>query len=128
MLRHRTGELSLLLEVTKNFSATLDLKVILQTATDRITELTDLESAAIYLLSGEMLRLCATAPPLPPQFPEELRLAPLADHPHIAKAIASRKPFFLLDALRTNLTDAERAVTDARGLRSILYLPLMVGA
>ena len=127
VLRHRTGELAILLEATNNFAVTLDLKVILQTTTDRITELTDLKSAAVYLLSGEMLRLWATTPPLPPQFPEELRLTPLADHPHIVEAIATRKPIFLPDALRTNLTDAEKAVTDARGLRSILYLPLMAG-
>ncbi len=127
-LGQRTGELATLLEVSRSLSATLDLNAILQTATNRIAELTDLKTAAVYLLSGEMLRMGAGTPPLPPQFPEELRLAPLAEHPHILEALATRKPVFLLDTRCTELTPAERAVSEARGLRSILYLPLIAGA
>ncbi len=127
-LGQRTGELATLLEVSRSLSATLDLNAILQAATNRIAELTDLKTAAVYLLSGEMLRMGAGTPPLPPQFPEELRLAPLADHPHILKALTTRRQVFLLDTLCTDLTPAERAVSEARGLRSILYLPLIAGA
>ncbi len=127
-LGQRTGELATLLEVSRSLSATLDLNAILQTATNRIAELTDLKTAAVYLLSGEMLRLGAGTPPLPPQFPEELRLAPLAEHPHILEALTTRKQVFLLDTRCADLTPAERAVSEARGLRSILYLPLIAGA
>ena len=127
-LGQRTGELATLLEVSRSLSATIDLNAILQTATNRIAELTDLKTAAVYRLSGEMLRMGAGTPPLPPQFPEELRLAPLAEHPHILEALATRKPVFLLDTRCTELTPAERAVSEARGLRSILYLPLIAGA
>ena len=127
-LGQRTGELATLLEVSKNLSATLDLKAILQIATDRIAELTTLKTSAVYLRSGESLRMWATTPPLPPQFPEELRLAPLAEHPHILEALTTRRPVFLLDTRCADLTTAERAASDARGLRSILYLPLIAGA
>jgi len=127
-LRHMTQELATLLEVSQSLSATLDLGAILQTTTDRIAELTDLKTAAVYLLSGERLRLGATTPPLPLDFPEELRLARLDDHLHIRETIATRRQVFLLDALRADLTPAEQAVTVVRGLRSILYLPLLAGA
>jgi len=128
VLRQRTGELATLFEVCRDLSATLDLEVILQTATDRISELTDLKSAAVYLLSGEELWLWATTPPLPPQFPEELRLAFLADHPHIQASVATKKMIFLPDTQGAELTAAEQAVVHARGLRSIFYLPLIAGA
>ncbi len=127
-LGERTGELATMLEVSKSLSATLDLNAILQAATNRIAELTELKTAAVYLLSGEKLRMWAGTPPLPPQFPEELRLAPLAEHPHILEALTTRKPVFLLDTRCADLTAAERAVSEARGLRSILYLPLIAGA
>jgi len=127
-LGQRTGEMATLLEVSRSLSATLDLNAILQTATNQIAELTDLKTAAVYLLSGEKLRMWAGTPPLPPQFPEELRLAPLAEHPHILEALTTRKPVFLLDTHGADLTAAERAVSEARGLRSILYLPLVAGA
>ena len=91
-LGQRTGEMATLLEVSRSLSATLDLNAILQTATNQIAELTDLKTAAVYLLSGEKLRMWAGTPPLPPQFPEELRLAPLAEHPHILEALTTRKP------------------------------------
>ncbi|MBN1604181.1 MAG: GAF domain-containing protein [Chitinispirillaceae bacterium] len=123
----RSGELTVLLKISQEFAATLDLRTILQMTTDRVVELTELENSAIYLLEEETLRLCATTPALPPQFPEELRKAPLADHPHIQKAFTTGQPVFLYDTATASLTPAERAVTVLRGLHSILYLPLITG-
>ncbi|MFH0988631.1 MAG: PAS domain S-box protein [bacterium] len=120
-------ELSTLLKISQELAATLNLSTILQTTTDRVAELTELKSSAIYLLEGETLRLWATTPPLPPHFPEELRNAPLADHPHICIAITTGLPVFLPDTATADLTPAERAVTEIRDLRSILYLPLIAG-
>ncbi|MDH4234328.1 MAG: EAL domain-containing protein [Gallionella sp.] len=116
-----------LLKVSQELAGSLDLQHVLQTTTDRITKLSELKSAAVYLLDGETLRLWATTPPLPPQFPEALRNARLADHPHIYKAISGRMPVFIYDTVTTYLTPEEEAVTKLRGLRSILYLPLIAG-
>lgn len=123
----KDAELVTLLEVSQELTATLDLQRVLQTTTDRVTELSELKSAAVYLLDGETLRLWATTPPLPPEFPEELRNAPLADHPHIREAIATGMPVFLPDTATADLTPAELAVAKLRDLRSILYLPLLAG-
>ena len=127
IIRHNK-ELGTLLKISEEFATTVDFGVALQMITDRVTELTDLKSSAIYLLEGETLRLYAATPPLPPKFPEELRLAPLTDHPHIRQAITTCLPVFLQNTATAELTPAERAVSDLRGLRSILYLPLIAGS
>ncbi len=124
-LRRKEKELFTLLKVSRELTSTLDLHGVLQITTDRVTELSELQSAAIYLLDGDALRLWAATPPLPPQFPEALRNAPLADHPHIRKAISTGMPVFVPDTTSTDLTPAERAVTELRDLRSVLYLPLL---
>ena len=127
IIRHNK-ELATLLKISEEFATTVDSGVALQMITDRVTELTDLKSSAIYLLEGETLRLYAATPPLPPKFPEELRLAPLTDHPHIRQAITTCLPVFLQNTATAELTPAERAVSDLRGLRSILFLPLIAGS
>ena len=125
-LRIRTRELSALLKCSQSLSATLDMQTVLQTTTDSIIEMTDLQSAAIYLNEGEMLYLGATSPALPPNFPIELRSARVIDHPHIQKAITTAEPVFIPDTAIADLTPAEKSVSVERGLRSILYLPLLV--
>lgn len=113
ILRH-SREFATLLRISQEFATTLDLAKILQMTTDRVTELNELKSSAIYLLEGETLHLWATTPPLPPQFPDELRNAPLADHPHIHKVITTGLPVFLFDTAKANFTAAERAVCELR--------------
>jgi signal transduction histidine kinase len=124
--RH-SKELATLFRISQEFATTLDLAKILQLIADRVTDLTDLKSSAIYLAEGETLRLWATTPPLPPQFPEELRIAPLAEHPHIRKVLNTGQSIFVFDTANADFTAAERAVCELRSLRSILYLPLFVG-
>ena len=123
----QSEKLNTLLQISQELAVTLDEQSLLQMATDRITQLTGLKSAAIYLLKSDTLRLCATTPPLPEDFPEALCLAALADHPHIGQAISTRKYVLLDDALKATLTQAEQDVTVLRGLRTILYLPLLAG-
>src|SRR5512141_3453151 len=126
-LRDRNRELATLLEVSKRLAATLQLEEVLQAATDGVTRLHGLKTAAVYLGEGDVLRLAATTPPLPPQFPDDLRIVSLAAHPHLSEAIASGAPVFLPDTASAHLTAAEAAVTRLRGLRSVLYLPLNAG-
>ena len=123
-LRRRTEGLGILLDVSRNLAATLDVTSVLQAATDGVTRLFGLDTAAVYLLEGDTLGLGATTPPLPPGFPEGLRNAPLATHPHIGRALSSGLPLFVPDMLTADLTPAERAVAEQRGLRTVLFLPL----
>lgn len=127
-LRNRSQGLATLLEVSKCLAATLDLQNVLQASVDGVTKLVGLDTAAVYLLEGEMLHLWATTPPLPPQFPDELRNAPLADHPHIREAITSGEAVHVADMTTADLSPAERAVTEQRNLRTVLFVPLIVDA
>ncbi len=126
-LLRRSRGLAALLEVSRSFAATLDLQKILQASVDGVSLLVGLDTAAIYLIEDERLHLWATTPPLPPQFPDELRIAHVADHPHIGRAVQSGEPLRLPDIKEADLTPAERSVQEQRNLRTLLYLPLVAG-
>jgi len=124
-LRRRTEGLSTLLEVSRSLASSLDLQHVLQAAVDGVTKLTGLDTAAVYLLEGDHLHLWATTPPLPPAFPDDLRIAPLGDHPCIRKAVFSGEPLFVPDMFSADLSPAERAVTEQRNLRTVLFVPMI---
>ena len=117
-------ELSTLLEVSSALASTLDLSEVLQLAIESTTDVVDLDTGAIYILENENLYLGATTPPLPDQFPDELRYAQLRDHPHIREVVTQQIPVYLEDAREATLSPAERTVVVARQLVSILYFPL----
>lgn len=118
-------QLAVLLEVSRTLGSTLELPVVMQTAIEAAVRVMRLETGAIYLLTGETLFLGATTPALPPDFPDELRRAPLSEHAHIAQALAQRAPLHVGDALHEEWTPAEREVVESRNLRSVLYVPLI---
>lgn len=125
-LRDSEKRLRAMLEVSQAMSAPLEMEVILQKIVENATGLLKLDSGAIYTLKGEELFLEATTPPLPPEFPDELRHASVADHSHIQAAISSGSIVILPDSKATELSDAERIVAESRGLRSIAYIPLII--
>ena len=118
-------DLAALLEVGSLLASTLDLSSIMQTAIAAACNVVGLETGAIYLLDGATLALQATAPRTPPDFPEEYRSAPLTDHPHVARCLETQHPVWVADAETERMSPAERGVCNARGLRSILYVPLV---
>ncbi len=124
--RMPSKDLAALLKVSSMLASTLDLPSLMQTAIAAACEVLDLETGAIYLLDDATLVLQATSPPTPPDFPEEYRRAPLADHHHIGRCVTARDPLWVADAAMETMSPAERGVCQARGLRSILYVPLVV--
>ena len=119
-------ELSRLLEASATLAASLDLSEVLQTAIESAVRVLGLDTGAIYLLDREDLVLGATTPPLPLEFPTEFRREPLTSHPHIGHCLDDQEPVFVADWMREEASDAERAVGEARGLRSVLFVPLVV--
>lgn len=118
--------LALLLEASESLSSSLNLSDILQILTETTIDLLHMDSSAIYLLEEDTLYLGATYPPLPEDFPEHLRYAPLQEHPHISKAIESLSTVILPDTHQAQqLTEAEQTVIELRNLRTIVYLPLL---
>lgn len=124
--RQRVSQLAKLLETSQSLNANLDLNIVLQTISDGSTAVLGMDTAAIYLLSGDQLRLGATTPPLPPDFPEVFRYTALGEHPHLGQAIATRTPVVLPDSQIAELTASERVICETRNLRTMLYVPLTV--
>jgi signal transduction histidine kinase/CheY-like chemotaxis protein len=126
-LHRRARGLAALVEASGALAATLDLGSVLQASTDGVCRLADFDTAAVYFIEGDRLRLGATTPALPPDFPEALRLAAIADHPHIGRVLESGAPLLLPDARTAVFTAAERAAAEQRRLRTVLYLPMIAG-
>ncbi len=124
--RMPSTDLSLLLQASSAVAASLDLSEVLQTSIECAVRSLGLDTGAIYLLEGLDLLLGATTPPLPPEFPEEFRREPLSRHPHVERCIRERDAVLLEDWSPEELTEQERAVCEARGLRSVLYVPIVV--
>ena len=120
------GGVSQFLHANRALAGSLDIDEVLQTGIESAVRVLGLETGAIYLLDGDELVLGATTPPLPPGLPEEFRRERLAAHPHVRRCVAAREPVSLADWAPGDLTDAERAVCEARGLRSLLYVPVLV--
>ncbi len=119
------AQLATLLKVSAALSSSLDLAHVLQTAIESAAEVLGLGTGAIYTIDGDDLRLGATTPPLPPDFPDELRCAHLADHPHILETITTGTPLYVRDIRKEPLTDGERMAVDGRGLVTCVYVPLI---
>jgi GAF domain-containing protein len=126
MNRLPARELSTLLKVSESLAVSLELDRVLQTAIESAVRVLRLDTGAIYLLDEEVLYLGAAAPPLPRNFPDEFRLASLGDHPHIRRAIRTQRTIYLPDARVARLSASEKAVSEARSLRSVLYIPLLL--
>lgn len=124
--RMSSSELSRLLQVSRALASSLELDDVLQTAIESAVGTLRLDTGAIYLLDGDDLVLGATTPPLPPDFPEALRRAPRDGHPHVARCLAERELHSLEDWTPEELSPAEREVCEARGLRSLLFVPVLV--
>lgn len=123
--QQRSKELATLLSASRVLASTLEMEAVLQISIESAVNAINLETGAIYVLEEGALYLGATTPPLDPNLPDEFRRAPLTDHPHIQKSLALGTPVILSDTNTEELTPAERAICEARGLRSILYVPLV---
>ena len=119
-------DVSALLKVSLALSESLDLDVVMQTAIDAAVEILGLDTGAIYLIRGDELVLGATTPELPPDFPAELRIAPMAEHHTIIRSLTDRAPIMASDVEALGLSDAERGAVEARELTSVMYIPLLL--
>ncbi len=121
----RSHQLLALLDTSQSLTESLNLPEVLQKITDKSVHVLKVETTAIYLVEGEQLYLGACTPPLPANFPDELRRAILSEHPHIAEALDTGQPVILPNtAASASLTASERTVTAALGLQTIVYVPL----
>jgi len=114
-----------LFELSRRLVISLDLNDILQATVEGVATLTGLDSAAVYLLQDENLRLYNTTPPLPPDFPDALRFAKIKEYPYMCKAIDTSAPVLIPDVLKVPTSPAEESTCRMRNVRTILFLPLI---
>lgn len=125
MSSFKHNHLEVLLNVSHTLTRSLKLTDVLQTAIDGAIDVLSLDTGAIYLFEQEELFLGATSPPLPADFPDKYRRARLSDHPHIHQCLHSGKNLFIQDCQLEEFTSEERGVVEARGLKSVLYVPIV---
>jgi len=125
-VRKKTRDLSALLEISQNLSSTLNREILLQRIVDHAVTLGGLNTGAIYLIRDKELILSATTPPLPADFPEIARRTLLNDHPHIMQTLLSGRPLYFSDVESESFAPAEATIIHARGLKSILYIPIRI--
>lgn len=121
------GHLSALLKVSRALGASLELGDVLQTAVEGGIEVLGLDTGAIYTLEGDMLALGAASPRLPADFPDDLRHAHVSEHPHIVEALREGRPVVVPDVSKEQFSEAEMGAISAREIRSMLYVPLVIG-
>ncbi len=136
-LRFQNEKMGLLLDISTAIAEQRESNALCQIIADSVVKLTELNSSAIYLyknpglqgsqdlLENTDIHLKATYPALPNDFPDFLRDANTADHPHIAEAISKKHPVIVADSRTAELTPEEKNVCESRNLRSILYVPLI---
>ena len=123
----RFRELNILIRIGQKIINTLDFENVLQIISDGMSELLEIESAALYTIeNNNELLLGATTPPLPPDLPYDFRKALIADHPHISNAITHRKHYVIADTKRAKLSPEEKKVIEMRGLRTLLFYPFIL--
>ncbi len=123
-LQQNSQRLEAFLRISRALTASPDPSTLMQLIVDDATRVMRLETGALYLLEGASIRLAATTPHLPNDFPEEYRYASLDEHPHIKEALVTAKPVVIPDTRAAALTPAELEIVRLRNLRSILYLPV----
>lgn len=122
-----TRHVSALLKVSLALGASLDLDDVLQTAVEAGVEVLQLDTGAIYTLEGDHLMLGALTPRVDTDLPDDLRHAPLIDHPHIVRALREGQPVVVSDVTMDSFSGPESAAVQARSLGSVLYVPLLIG-
>ncbi|MBN2847631.1 MAG: HD domain-containing protein [Coriobacteriia bacterium] len=120
------SDLAALVRVSLALAGSLDLESVLQTSVEAAVEVLGLQTGAVYLcLDDDVVLLGATTPPLPRGFADEFRLAGLDRHPHLRSALESSDPVFIPDVDAAVLSEPELAIVTVRGLRSLLFVPLV---
>jgi signal transduction histidine kinase/ActR/RegA family two-component response regulator len=121
-----SSALDVLLNISKNVVGTFDLQKILIETVHGASALFEWGTAAIYLMEDRnYARLYATYPELPSDFPNELRIIKIGDHPHLAQAIRTAQPVLLPDTEKCVLSEGEKKAINERQLRTLYYVPLV---
>ena len=125
-IQRQSAALAALLEVSAALAATLDMDTVLRLIVESAVRLSELDSGLIYVLEEDELRLGATVPPLD-KLTDVLVHPPLSDQFRLRECLSTGVPVILADTATAELSPAERVASEVRGLRTIVYMPLLTG-
>lgn len=121
-------KLSIITKISQSIINAIDYEEVLQIISNGMSELLEIEKAAIYILEDETkLYLMAATPTIDPKLPDIFRRANLLDHPHIETAISTKKPLFISDTQAEIFSKTEQDIINLSKARSLLYLPFIKG-
>lgn len=119
--------LEALLEISSEITSSAEQSSIMQRIVDSAIRIVGIDSGAVYLTNNNTsIKLSATYPPLPSDFPDDLRIASLSDHPHIEKAIKTGKSVLIANSSVAELTPQEQEIINIRNLKTNLFLPIKI--
>jgi len=119
-------ELSIIMKISQSIIETPDYAEVLQIISDGMAELLGIEKGAMYIIKSETeIYLEAATPPIAPDLPDIFRRTSVEDHPHIVKAISTRKPLLISDTQSETLSEAEKQIIKLSNARIIMYFPFI---
>ena len=125
-IKRKNQNLAKLFSVTIDFLELVDQRKLLERIVEKGPAVIEMASGAIYLVRGEDLYLETTSPPLPEDFPDIFRHASMKNHPHIGRCVKTRSYLIVDDVDEEELTPEEREIVEKRGLKSMIYIPLII--
>lgn len=125
-IKKKANDLASLLKVSLKLIETVDKDAVLQNIVESAVELLSLDSGAIYTIDGEDLFIEAVIPKLPQEIPFEFRKAFLPNHPHIKEAAVKKDIVIIENTQFAELSEYERIIVNERGLKTLLYIPLLI--
>lgn len=130
-VRERTRELSALLAFSRQASAMLEVRPLMQLVVDEVARLVDNDGVSLLLLEGETLRMAAHKGPLPVSTAEQVRV--VVNDPGVRNLLLNDPAPIVLPDINAESQHAEairRVSADALALgeplRSIMWVPLVV--
>jgi len=119
-------ELTVIMKISQSIIENPDYEEVLQIISDGMAELLGIEKGAIYIIESETkIYLEAATPVIDPDLPDIFRRAVIEEHPHIQKAISTRKPLLVSDTRTAILSEAERRIVELSQARTIMYFPFI---
>ena len=130
-VRERTRELSALLAFSRQASATLEVRPLMELVVEEVSRLVDNTGVSLLMLEGETLKMAAHRGPLPATTAEQVRVT--VNDPGLRSMLVNNTAPIVLSDMQVESQEAEairRAggglLDQADALRSIMWIPLVV--
>lgn len=129
-VRERTRELSALLAFSRQATATLEVRPLMELVVDEVWRLVESTGVSLLMLEGETLKMAAHRGPLPASTAEQVRVT--VNDPALRSMLLSNPAPIVLSDVQVEGQQAETirraggTLMDNEALHSIMWIPLVV--